>query len=314
MEFSHKPVLLEETLRLLAPERGGVFVDGTLGGGGHAVQILARIPFGRLIGIDRDSDAIEASQKRLGGNPSFTAAKGNFANMAGILDSLGIGGADGILLDLGVSSFQLDNAQRGFSYNEDAPLDMRMDAAQPFSAYDVVNQYSEEELFRVISRFGEERWASRIAKFIVAARKDSPIKTTGGLNTVIKNAIPASARREGPHPSKRTFQAIRIEVNDELGSLEGAIRSAAARLNPLGRMVVITFHSLEDRIVKQVFRSMEKPCVCPPKSPVCVCGLKPSVKVLTRKAVAPSEEEIAENPRSRSAHVRAVEKLPPTSL
>lgn len=314
MEFSHKPVLLEETLRLLAPEKGGVFVDGTLGGGGHAGQILARIPFGRLIGIDRDSDAIEASQKRLGDNPSFTAAKGNFANMAGILDSLGIGGADGILLDLGVSSFQLDNAQRGFSYNEDAPLDMRMDAAQPFSAYDVVNQYSEEELFRVISRFGEERWASRIAKFIVAARKDSPIKTTGGLNTVIKNAIPASARREGPHPSKRTFQAIRIEVNDELGSLEGAIRSAAARLNPLGRMVVITFHSLEDRIVKQVFRSMEKPCVCPPKSPVCVCGLKPSVKVLTRKAVAPSEEEIAENPRSRSAHVRAVEKLPPTSL
>ncbi len=309
MEFSHKSVLLDETIEALAVERGGVFVDGTLGGGGHAEAILKRLPFGRLIGIDRDGAAIEAASKRLIGYPAFTARRGNYADMNALLDSLGIGGVDGVLLDLGVSSFQLDTAERGFSYNENARLDMRMDERAELSAYEVVNGYAEAELAGVITRYGEERWAKRIAQFIAKARSDKPIETTFELNDLIKAAIPAAARREGPHPSKRTFQAIRIEVNGELSQLEGALRDAAARLNPEGRMAVITFHSLEDRIVKQTFRELANPCVCSPKAPVCVCGKKPSVRLVTRKAVAPSAAELLDNPRARSAHLRAVEKL-----
>ncbi len=309
MEFSHKSVLLNETIEALAVERGGVFVDGTLGGGGHAEAILQKLPSGRLIGIDRDGAAIAAASKRLAGYPAFTALRGNYADMQELLDSIGVGGVDGVLLDLGVSSFQLDTAERGFSYNENARLDMRMDERAPLSAYEVVNGYKEAELAGIITRYGEERWAKRIAQFIIKARADKPVETTFELNDLIKAAIPASARREGPHPSKRTFQAIRIEVNGELSQLEGALRSAVERLNPGGRMAVITFHSLEDRIVKQTFRELANPCVCDPRAPVCVCGRKPSVKPVTRKAAAPSEAEILDNPRARSAHLRAIEKL-----
>ncbi len=309
MDFSHKSVLLNETIEALAVERGGVFVDGTLGGGGHAEAILQKLPFGRLIGIDRDGAAIEAASKRLADYAAFTALRGNYADMVVLLDSIGVGSVDGVVLDLGVSSFQLDTAERGFSYNENARLDMRMDERAELSAYEVVNGYAEAELARVISRYGEERWAKRIAQFIAKARRDKPLGTTFELNELIKAAIPASARREGPHPSKRTFQAIRIEVNGELALLEGALRSAAELLNPKGRMAVITFHSLEDRIVKQTFRELANPCICDPKAPVCVCGKTPSVKLITRKAIAPTEAEVSDNPRSRSAHLRAVEKL-----
>ncbi len=309
MGFSHKSVLLYETIEALAVSRGGIFVDGTLGGGGHAEEILKKLPSGRLIGIDRDGAAIEAASKRLADYTGFTALRGNYADMGSLLDSIGVGNIDGVLLDLGVSSFQLDTAERGFSYNENARLDMRMDERAELSAYEVINGYSEAELGRVISRYGEERWAKRIAQFIAKARSEKPIETTFELNELIKAAIPASARREGPHPSKRTFQAIRIEVNGELALLEGAIRSAIERLNPEGRMAVITFHSLEDRIVKQTFKERANPCVCDPKAPVCVCGKTPAVKLITRKAVVPSEAELSDNPRARSAHLRVIEKL-----
>ena len=308
MEFSHTPVLLDEVLELLDCHPGQVMVDGTVGGGGHAYEILKRItPGGFLIGIDRDPNALEAAQKKLEEfQGSFKLVHANFADVKEVLKSLGIDAVDGMLLDLGVSSYQLDEAARGFTYMQDAPLDMRMDPTQAFSAYNVVNEYSQQELERVIREYGEERWAKRIAEFIVSSR---PIETTGQLVDVIKKAIPAAARREGPHPAKRTFQAIRIEVNQELKLLPRAIESAVEALKPGGRLCIISFHSLEDRIVKQMFRSLSNPCTCPPDSPICICGRRPVVKVLTSKPVTPTSREVSVNPRSRSAKARCCQKL-----
>jgi 16S rRNA (cytosine1402-N4)-methyltransferase len=308
MEFSHTPVLLNEVIKLLDCHPGQVIVDGTVGGGGHAYEILKRIiPGGFLIGIDRDPNALEAAQKKLEEfEGCFKLVHANFANVKEVLKSLGIDAVDGMLLDLGVSSYQLEEKDRGFTYMQDAPLDMRMDPTQTFSAYNVVNEYSQQELERVIREYGEERWAKRIAEFIVSSR---PIETTGQLVDVIKRAIPAAARREGPHPAKRTFQAIRIEVNQELNLLPRAIESAVEVLKPGGRLCIISFHSLEDRIVKQMFRSLSNPCTCPPDSPVCICGRRPLVKVLTSKPVTPTSREVSANPRSRSAKARCCQKL-----
>ncbi len=308
MEFRHIPVLFNETIELLSCKPGDIIVDGTLGGGGHASAILERIvPGGTLIGIDRDPEALKAARERLSKfGDSLTTVHDNFANLEYILDRLGIDAIDGMMMDLGVSSYQLDEDSRGFSYQSDAPLDMRMDPTQDLNAHKVVNEYQERELAQIISRYGEERWAARIAKFIVDNR---PINTTGELTDVIKAAIPAKARRQGPHPSKRTFQAIRIEVNKELELLEGAIESAVNRLKPGGRLCIITFHSLEDRIVKNTFRKLQNPCICPPESPICVCGKEPLVEILTRKPIIPSDKEIDENPRSRSAKLRACQKV-----
>lgn len=310
MEFLHKPIMVEECLRLLTPQRGGWFADGTLGGGGHANAVLENAQNVRLLGIDRDAEAISAAQKRLEPfGERFMAVRGNFFEIVRILEENNIAGLDGMLVDLGVSSYQLDNAARGFSYNEDAPLDMRMDSSDSFSAYDVVNGYDEKQLIRIISEYGEENWASRIASFIAAARKKAPIRTTYELVDVIKAAIPAAARREGPHPAKRTFQAIRIEVNGELEGLGKALEDIASCLNTGGRLAVITFHSLEDRIAKQTFNRLEKPCTCPPKSPICFCSKIATAKVLTRKPIYPSNEEIESNPRARSAKLRGIEKI-----
>ncbi|MBM7583312.1 16S rRNA (cytosine1402-N4)-methyltransferase [Caldicoprobacter guelmensis] len=308
MEFKHTPVLLHEVLELLNCHPGQVIVDGTVGGAGHAYEILKRIvPGGFLIGIDRDPNALEAARERLKEfEGCFKLVHANFADMKEVLKSLGIDAVDGVLLDLGVSSHQLEEAWRGFTYMQDAPLDMRMDPTQAFSAYNVVNEYSQKELERVIRQYGEERWAGRIAEFIVKSR---PINTTSQLVDVIKKAIPAAARREGPHPAKRTFQAIRIEVNQELSLLPGAIESAVDVLKPGGRLCVISFHSLEDRIVKEAFRRLSNPCTCPPDFPVCICGKRPLVKVLTSKPVTPTPAEVSLNPRSRSAKARCCQKL-----
>ena len=310
-EFRHVPIMKEEVLSLLKPERGGIFVDGTLGGGGHAQAVLERLPEnGKLFGIDRDGDAIAAAGARLAPfGERFAALRGNFFCMKELLHAQGVDGADGILLDLGVSSYQLDEPERGFSYMEDAPLDMRMDRQSPVSAYDVVNGYSSEQLFILIKNYGEERYASRIANAIVRERAKKPIERTGELSEIIRHAMPAQARREAQHPAKRTFQAIRIEVNGELAGLEEAIVSAHDILKPGGVMAVITFHSLEDRIVKQTFRRFENPCTCDPHAPVCTCGKTPSARVLTKKPVTPGETELEENPRSRSAKLRAIEKI-----
>ncbi|AIS52715.1 ribosomal RNA small subunit methyltransferase H [Thermoanaerobacter kivui] len=308
MEYVHKSVLLKESIEYLNIKADGIYVDGTLGGGGHSEEILKRLKAGRLIAIDRDIDAINAAKERLKDYKNVYYVNDNFKNIKEILKNLKIDKVDGILLDLGVSSYQLDETQRGFSYMKDAPLDMRMDKESPFSAYDVVNKYSEEELERVIKEYGEEKWASRIAKFIVEARKKSEIKTTFQLVEIIKNAIPASARREGPHPAKRTFQAIRIEVNEELKDLDKAIEDMVEVLRGKGRIAIITFHSLEDRIVKNTFKRLEKPCICPPKMP-CTCGKKPLIKIITKKPVMSSKEELEVNPRSRSAKLRVAEKL-----
>ncbi|MEG1893307.1 MAG: 16S rRNA (cytosine(1402)-N(4))-methyltransferase RsmH [Clostridia bacterium] len=307
-EFHHTPIMKQEVLALLNPMRGGIFVDGTLGGGGHAEAVLEMLNTnGRLIGIDRDASAIEAASDRLSRfDERFTALRGNFFDMKALIGGQGIQGVDGILLDLGVSSYQLDTPSRGFSYHDDAPLDMRMDERSGFSAQDVVNGYTSEQLFLIIKNYGEERYASRIANAIVAAR---PLTSTTQLAETIKNAIPAAARREGPHPARRTFQAIRIEVNGELNGLEDAIRDAHDLLNPAGVLAVITFHSLEDRIAKQVFRTLEKPCTCDPKAPICSCGKRPTVKILTKKPIVADQSEIEDNPRSRSAKLRAIEKL-----
>lgn len=310
-EFRHVPIMKEEVLSLLKPERGGIFVDGTLGGGGHAQAVLERLPEnGKLFGIDRDGDAIAAAGARLAPfGERFAALRGNFFCMKELLHAQGVDGADGILLDLGVSSYQLDEPERGFSYMEDAPLDMRMDRQSPVSAYDVVNGYSSEQLFILIKNYGEERYASRIANAIVRERAKKPIERTGELSDIIRHAMPAQARREAQHPAKRTFQAIRIEVNGELAGLEEAIVSAHDILKPGGVMAVITFHSLEDRIVKQTFRRFENPCTCDPHAPICTCGKTPSARVLTKKPVTPGETELEENPRSRSAKLRAIEKI-----
>ena len=307
MEFKHIPVMLEECMELLnlAQRPAGVFVDGTLGGGGHTEQILERTT-GRVIGIDRDWDALRAAGARLSPfGERFVPLHGNYANIKTLLEQAGVDGMDGMLMDLGVSSYQLDNPERGFSFHNDAPLDMRMDQTAELTAEKVLNTYPEKELVRIISQYGEEKWAVRIAKFIVAAR---PLHMTMDLVRVIDAAVPAAERRKVSHPARRTFQAIRIEVNSELSLLEPALRDAVDCLKPGGRLVVITFHSLEDRIVKQTFQSLQNPCTCPPKAPVCVCGKKPLGRVVTRKPVLPTEEECERNLRSHSAKVRAFEK------
>ena len=307
MEFHHISVLLNECIDNLNITPDGIYVDGTMGGGGHSLEIAKRLTTGRLICIDQDPNAHEAAGKRLEYKDRITFVRDNFGNIANILDSLGIEKIDGMLLDIGVSSHQLDEAERGFSYQQDAPLDMRMNPDRPFSAYDVVNGYDEDELDRVIFTYGEERWARRIAQFIVKEREAKPIETTGELVDIIKKAVPKGARKDGPHPAKRTFQAIRIEVNGELEVLQRAIDDVAARLAVGGRLCIITFHSLEDRIVKEAFRKQENPCICPPQFPVCVCGKKPLGRVITRKPILPSKEELEENPRSRSAKLRVLE-------
>ena len=308
MEFAHRSVLLHECIDALAIKPDGIYLDGTLGGAGHSLEICRSLTTGRLIGVDRDLVALEAAKKRLYRHAKkVTLVHDNFENVGAILTALGLDRIDGMLFDLGVSSPQLDDAERGFSYQQDAPLDMRMNPDRPFSAYDVVNGYDEDELDRVIFTYGEERWARRIAQFIVKEREAKPIETTGELVDIIKKAVPKGARKDGPHPAKRTFQAIRIEVNGELEVLQRAIDDVAARLAVGGRLCIITFHSLEDRIVKEAFRKQENPCICPPQFPVCVCGKKPLGRVITRKPILPSKEELEENPRSRSAKLRVLE-------
>lgn len=294
----------------LAIRPGGVYVDGTLGGGGHSAAILEHLgPEGRLIGIDRDGDAIAAATARLGGDRRFTALRGNFHDAAELLGAIGVRRIDGMLLDLGVSSYQLDEGARGFSYHADAPLDMRMDRSQALTARTVVNDYSQEELARVLREWGEENWAVQIARVICDRRRAHPIETTGELVDVIDAAIPARVRRrDGSHPARRTFQALRIEVNDELGPLKQALEDAARLLSPGGRLCVIAFHSLEDRIVKQTFRTLQNPCVCPPSFPVCVCGRRPLGRQLTGKPITASPEELERNPRARSATLRVFER------
>lgn len=310
MEFVHKSVLFDECMEILDVKGNGIYVDGTLGGGGHSSGIAARLTTGRLIGIDRDRDALEAAGERLKEfSDRVTEVQSNYADIKNVLEGLNISGADGILLDLGVSSYQLDNPERGFSYMHNAPLDMRMNRDDAFSAYDVVNTYTEQRLFEIIRDYGEERWAKRIAEFIAGKRKEKPIETTFELTDVIKAAVPKGARRDGPHPAKRTFQAIRIEVNGELERLKTALRDMIDVLRPGGILAVITFHSLEDRIVKETFAQAAKGCICPREIPVCVCGKKPEGKVLTRKPILPTEEELNENPRSRSAKLRAFKKF-----
>lgn len=311
MEFRHTSVLLEECIDNLNIKPDGVYVDGTLGGGGHAMQVCERLSEeGIFIGIDRDQDALEAASERLSSYPCRKYfVQSNYSDIKSVLTELGLSGVDGALLDLGVSSFQLDNAERGFSYMQDAPLDMRMNRDDTYTAYDVVNRCSKEELTRIISKYGEEKWASRIASFITGARKEKPIESTGELVDIIKAAIPAKARRDGPHPAKRTFQAIRIEVNDELGQLERAMEEFCDVMNSKGRLCVISFHSLEDRIVKETMVRQENPCTCPKEFPVCICGKKPDIRRISRKPILPGEKELDENPRSRSAKLRVCEKL-----
>lgn len=310
MEFNHISVLLNECIEGLNIKENGIYVDGTLGGGGHSSHIAAKLTTGRLIGIDQDTDAIQAASKRLEPYKNvFTAVHSNFYNVREVLDNLGIEKTDGFLLDLGVSSYQLDEADRGFSYMHDAPLDMRMNRENEYSAWNVVNEKSEKELNDIIFKYGEEKWAKRIAQFIVQERAIKPIETTYELVEVIKKAVPKGARRDGPHPAKRTFQAIRIEVNGELAILDKTVDDMVASLNPGGRLCIITFHSLEDRIIKNAMKRHENPCVCPPEFPVCVCGKKPDGKVITRKPILPSDEELELNPRSRSAKLRILERI-----
>ena len=310
MEFNHVSVLLNECLEGLNIKENGIYVDGTLGGAGHSSEILKRLSKeGRLIGIDQDTDALKAAKERLKDYSNVTFVHSNFSNIENVLNNLNIDGVDGILMDLGVSSYQLDEGERGFSYMKDAPLDMRMNRENDFSAYNVVNEYSEEDLYRIIRDYGEEKFAKRIASFIVENRQKKNIETTLELVEIIKNAIPAKARREGPHPAKRTFQAIRIEVNSELSILNKTIEDGVEKLNKGGRMAIITFHSLEDRIVKNKFRDLAVSCRCPKEFPVCVCGEKAKVKIISRKAIEPTKEEVEINPRSRSAKLRVIEKL-----
>ncbi|MBE6554670.1 MAG: 16S rRNA (cytosine(1402)-N(4))-methyltransferase RsmH [Ruminococcaceae bacterium] len=309
MNFSHRSVLLDECIEALAIRGDGIYVDGTAGGGGHSFEIARRLTTGRLIAIDQDEAAIAAAGARLAPlGERATVVRSNFSEVASVLDSLGIEKIDGILLDLGVSSYQLDTSERGFSYNADAPLDMRMDRRREKSAYTVVNTYSEEQLKQILFTYGEERYAARIAARIAAAREQAPIKTTAELSELIKGAIPAAAREGGHHPAKRSFQAIRIEVNGELDVIAPALKSAVARMNRGGRLAVITFHSLEDRIVKQTFAELASGCVCPKSLPICVCGNEPKLKLIAKKPILPSEAELTENPRSRSAKLRVAEK------
>ena len=310
MEFKHKSVLLYETVDQLNIKPDGIYVDGTLGGGGHSYEIASRLSDkGRLIGIDQDEDAIKAASERL--KPFMdrvTIVRNNYCNMDKVLDELSIDKVDGIMLDLGVSSYQLDTAERGFTYNVDAKLDMRMDQRQEVTARDIVNDYSEYDLYRIIRDYGEDRFAKNIAKHIVARRTEKPIETTFELSDVIKAAIPMKCRINGGHPSKRTYQAIRIELNRELEVLENSIDMMIDRLNKEGRLCIITFHSLEDRIVKVRYKNNENPCTCPPSFPTCVCGKKSKGKVITRKPIIPSEEELEENSRSKSSKLRVFER------
>ena len=309
MEFIHYSVLLKESVDALEVSENGIYVDGTMGGGGHSYEILSR-GGGHLIGIDRDTDAIEASKKRLSSfEGRFTAVNNNFCNIREILDELGIAQIDGAVLDLGVSSYQLDNAERGFSYIHDAPLDMRMDRSKGINAYDVINNYTEDELTRIFYEYGEEKWSKRIAQFIAQRRSSAKIQTTGELADIVKAAIPKKARLDGGHPAKRIFQAVRIEVNGELKILENAVRDFISVIKPGGVLSVITFHSLEDRIVKKTFARLAQGCTCPKSFPVCVCGNKPEIEVITRKPILPSEEELNENSRSKSAKLRIAKKL-----
>lgn len=311
MEFVHKSIMLEEVIESLAIKPNGIYVDGTLGGAGHSSEIAKRLgPEGRLIGIDQDGEAIAAATKRLEPyKDRVTIVRSNYAQMCQVLKELGISKVDGILLDLGVSSYQLDNAERGFTYREDVPLDMRMDQRQTKTARDIVNDYTETELFHMIRDYGEDKFARNIAKHIVMAREKKPIETTGELNDIIRAAIPAKVRAKGGHPSKKTYQAIRIELNHELDVLKNTLDQMIDLLNDHGRICVITFHSLEDRIVKNIFNTNERPCTCPPSFPVCVCGKKSKGRVITRKPILPSEEELEVNSRSKSAKLRVFERI-----
>ncbi len=310
MEFKHKSVLLNETIENLNIKPNGIYVDGTLGGAGHSLEICKRLnEEGRLIGIDQDEDAIRAASDRLSQyRDRVTIVRDNYQNFQSVLDELNVCLVDGILLDLGVSSYQLDNADRGFTYRVDAPLDMRMDNRQKKTAKDIVNEYSEQELFHILKAYGEEKYAKSIAYHIVKYRSNKVIETTEELNDIIRGSIPAKARNGQGHPSKQTFQAIRIELNNELGVLTDSIDRMIERLAPGGRLCIITFHSLEDRIVKNAFRRNENPCICPPNFPVCTCGLQSKGKVITRKPIIPEEGEIHDNSRAKSSKLRVFEK------
>ena len=310
MEFTHKPVLLAECIEALHIRPEGIYVDGTLGRAGHSREIAKRLTTGRLICVDRDQAAIDAAQERLAPwMDRVTLVHSNFDRISGILDELNLPGVDGMLFDLGVSSPQLDDAERGFSYMADAPLDMRMDREQSLTAYEIVNNWPREELKSILYEYGEERYAPQIAAAIERVRTDRPIETTLELVDIIRSAMPASALREKQHPAKRSFQAIRIAVNDELGAVRQGMEAAIDHLKPGGRLAVITFHSLEDRIVKNVFQDAAKGCTCPPSFPVCVCGRKPKIRILTKKPIIATREEVEENPRSRSAKLRVAERV-----
>lgn len=311
MEFRHRSVLLEETIQGLNIKPDGIYVDGTLGGGGHAYEVCRRLgDKGSIVGIDQDAAAIEAASIRLKDfGEKVTIVRSNYCDMKSKLHELGIDKVDGIVLDLGVSSYQLDTAERGFSYREDAPLDMRMDTRQKMTARDIVNDYSEAELFRVIRDYGEDKFAKNIAKHIAGARAKSPVETTGQLTEIIRAAIPMKYQKKSGHPAKRTFQAIRIELNRELDVLRDSLDDMIDLLSPGGRLCIITFHSLEDRIVKSAFRKNENPCTCPPDFPVCVCGNVSKGSIVTRKPILPSEEELACNSRSKSAKLRIFERV-----
>lgn len=310
MTFQHYSVLLNETIEQLDIKENGIYVDGTLGGGGHASAVLQRLgETGRLIGIDQDAAAIEAAGDRLAPfGDKVTIVRSNYSAMPQVLADLGIHGVDGIVLDLGVSSYQLDTVERGFTYREDTVLDMRMDQRQTKTARDIVNEYSEMELYHMIRNYGEDKFAKNIAKHIVAARQEAPVETTGQLIEIIKAAIPKKVRATGGHPAKKTFQAIRIELNHELDVLKNNLEDMIDILDDEGRIAIITFHSLEDRIVKNIFRTCERPCICPPEFPVCVCGRESKGKVITRKPIVPGREELEENSRSKSAKLRVFER------
>lgn len=309
MDYKHKSVLLDESIDGLNIKPDGIYVDATLGGGGHTYEILKRVTTGKVIGIDQDDYAISKASEKLKEFDNFIPVKNNFYNIDEILKELSIEHVDGILFDLGVSSFQLDIPERGFSYNHDMPLDMRMDKSQTTTARHIVNGYDENELTRILRDYGEENWAARIAKFIVQERELEFIETTGQLVSIIKKAIPKQVRQEGSHPAKRTFQAIRIEVNKELEILENTIKNSVERLNAGGRICVITFHSLEDRIIKNTFVDLNKDCICPPEFPKCMCDHRRKLKIITRKPIVPSDEELFENNRARSAKLRIGERM-----
>ena len=309
MDYIHKPVLLDESVKGLNIKEDGIYVDCTLGGGGHTEEILKKATKGKVIGIDQDDYAIERASEKLSSYKNFIPVKNNFSKIEEILNELSIDKIDGIIFDLGVSSFQLDIPERGFSYNYDMPLDMRMDKSQTTTARHIVNGYEDNELTRILWDYGEEKWAARIAKFIVEEREQEFIETTGQLVSIIKKAIPKSARQEGSHPAKKTFQAIRIEVNRELEILENTVKAAVERLNKKGRICVITFHSLEDRIIKNTFAELNKDCICPPEFPKCMCEHRRKLKIITKKPITPSEEELTENRRAHSAKLRIGERV-----